>query len=104
MTHKPGIRVGAILSATEEQVEFLGWGVYDGMQPNPVLTARMRDAADAMGIGDDPIYEEPVRNPHITLDSGKEVWGFECWWGPEERVRAALGDRKVIEVDIDAVR
>ena len=29
--------------------------------------------------------ENKIKNPCIKLDSGKYVWGFECWWGEKER-------------------
>lgn len=26
-----------------------------------------------------------LNNPRVDLDEGGHVWGYECWWGPEER-------------------
>lgn len=79
-----GERMGAILKADAETVWLIGYGVYDGRKPCPLL-------------GDWP-------NPHITLDGGGEVWGCECWWGPEEKIREHIGTRKVEPVDIAAHR
>jgi hypothetical protein len=71
---KEGGRVGAIKDANAEVVNFFGYGVYDGDQEHP-----------DMGFP----------NPHITLDSGEVVWGCECWWGPEDKIKAKIGDRKI---------
>lgn len=38
-------------------------------------------------------------NPSITLDNGKQVWGYECWWGPEDEIQRMIGDRKVVFVE-----
>lgn len=46
----------------------------------------------------------PRTNPKLLLDSGKVVWGFECWWGSEEKIRDSIGSRRVVDVDIDEVR
>ena len=77
--HKPGIRAGAILRADSEEVHLLGYGVYDGDIKHPELG---------------------FRNPRITLDNGSVVWGFECWWGPEGKVKKSIGDRKVIPATV----
>lgn len=29
-----------------------------------------------------PFNEQNFKNPCIKLDSGKYVWGFQCWWMP----------------------
>ena len=90
--------MGAIFGASPDSVEFLGYGVYDGdFIPN-----------GAGGIG--PVCVEIGKtNPRITLDNGKVVWGCECWWGPEEHIKAVLARKKlgggdVINVDIDEIR
>ena len=71
---KEGGRVGAIRDANSEEVNIFGYGVYDGDKNHPLLG---------------------FPNPHITLDSGCIVWGCECWWGPEEKIKASIGERKV---------
>jgi hypothetical protein len=90
-----GKRVGAILSANEDTVKFLGWGEYIGEEiPSEEVGGFMGQVMRQMG--------KP--NPCILLDNGKKVYGCECWWGPEERIKKEIGDRKIIEVDIDEVR
>lgn len=86
---KPGSRVGALLSVQQSAntAELFGYGVYDGHRDPPA------HAPEWLG-----------KNPHITLDNGKEVWGFECWWGPEDEVKQCLEGMTVTNVDIEAVR
>jgi hypothetical protein len=44
-------------------------------------------------------------NPRIRLDNGKVVYGCECWWGNEEKVKKMLEQYSEIKiVDIDEVR
>jgi hypothetical protein len=59
-----GTRVGVILSATETTVNLLGYGVYKGIEKSPAG------------------YE----TPKIELDNGRIVWGYQCWWGPQEKI------------------
>jgi hypothetical protein len=88
-----GIRVGAISHADEETVYLFGYGVYDGDKVPPEELK-----VQAFGI----LLDRP--NPQITLDDGKLVFGCECWWGPEEKVKTMIGSRKVVVVDIEAAR
>lgn len=78
---KPGERVGAICSADAKKVRLFGYGVYAGDHPGGPM---------------DKFVGEPYPNPRIDLDGGGVVWGCECWWGPEEKVRASIGEREVI--------
>jgi hypothetical protein len=85
---KPGDRVGAILSATDTEVQFIGYGVYEG------------DYEVEAGVGGmgELLREAQIPNPRIKLDSGETVYGCECWWGSEERVKKQLEGKKVIMV------
>jgi len=89
-----GERVGAILSADEAGVRFLGWGVYEG---DEVPTEEAKGLADML-------REAKIPNPKIKLDNGKVVWGCECWWGSEAKVKEQIKDQTIIETDIDLVR
>ena len=105
-------RVGCVLSADNKQVRFLGYGVYEGDFARPGAEATVRNLLsmkfEGQALEDElqrwlhsPIYARP----RIKLDSGKIVWGNECWWGPEEKIKAYLdGERQIIHVDIDAAR
>lgn len=47
-----------------------------------------------------------IRNPCLELDNGDTVWGMECWWGPEEEIRARLAaweraGARIIDARID---
>lgn len=79
---KKGDRVGAILgvSASDKVVELLGFGVYMGREVPPSSGGWMAEA----------LAEEGMRNPKIELDSGETVWGCQCWWAPEEKVKKRL--------------
>lgn len=125
---EPPYRVAAWLDATKEEVRLLGYGTYVGDEQPPVpmgINAALTGAAtweewDALMVADfvtDGMAEDEARklvtassggflktNPKIVLDSGKVVWGCECWWGPEEKMRAEIAGRRVVDVDIDEAR
>ena len=90
-----GERVGAIFGSKDDgSVEFFGYGVYEGdFVPE-----------EAVGWIAENLREHAVENPRIRLDSGKVVYGCECWWGPESKVLERLDGAIVIDVDIDEVR
>lgn len=77
MSEQVGYRVGAIQSAPKDQVKFFGYGVYVGRKLHP---------------------QWGMDNPCIELDGGGVVFGIECWWGPEEKVKAMIGAREVVIV------
>jgi hypothetical protein len=96
MKCKIGDRVGALLSTDRDArvVELLGYGVYEGAEVPP-------DSVGGFNIG--------LSNPKLRLDSGKVVWGCECWWGPElqvsRNVKGLVDDGWTVrDVDIDDVR
>ena len=92
---KIGERVGALLRATKDEVEVLGYGVYEGDDVPDDAAGGMASLVRAAGI----------KNPKIRLDSGKVVWGCECWWGSEEETKKRVAQYpSVVEVDIDEVR
>lgn len=123
---KAPYRVGAWLSATAEEVQLLGYGMYvgDEVPPRPMgINAAATGAStweeyDRFMVGfltGDGVTEEEAKravgdsralkvNPKIVLDSGAVVWGAECWWGPEDKMRAVIAGRRVVEVDIDDAR
>lgn len=77
-------RVGAYLSIGEGVVRFLGYGVFLGYE---IPTEEARGVAELcrmMGSG----------NPKIQLDNGDIVWGCECWWGNEEKIKREIDDLK----------
>lgn len=95
MARQIGTRVGAILSGKNGVVEFLGYGTYVGDQV----------PEEAVGPMAEVMREVGGTNPKIELDSGKVVYGCECWWGGEEAVKKQLTEfNEVIEVDIDEIR
>lgn len=90
-----GERVGAIHTTSADEVQLFGFGVYVGREvPGPEAAGWLADMVREMGHD----------NPKIVLDSGKVVYGCECWFGPETEVRETIGGRRAVEVDIDQVR
>lgn len=84
---KPGMRVGAILSADEKTVRLLGYGVYVGDEVPPTSV-------------DEFLSRFGMTNPKIALDNGDTVWGCKCWWASEEEVREMIGGREIADVRI----
>jgi hypothetical protein len=95
-----GDRVGAFLGVREKVVDFLGYGIYEG-DFEPV---------EAVGRVAELVRERPNHtSPRIKIDSGKVVYGCECWWGHEVSVKAQLKKYQlegftVKDVDIDEIR
>ena len=78
---KPGDRIGAILSIKDGTVNLLGWGTYEGEEVPPIFSS----------VG--------IKNPKLKLDSGHIVWGYQCWWGDEERLKKELEGHTIVQVD-----
>lgn len=90
---KPGERVLAIRNADDKTVFVFGTGVYVGHERPPNGTLH------PFGIVDDA-FPADYTNPRIDLDNGKTVWGFQCWWGPEDATRRKFGDRLFVVVPL----
>ncbi len=93
---KVGDRVGCFLSVVGDKALLLGYGTYvgDEVPPNEGHTSL---TAYLSGL------RRP--NPKIVLDSGDVVWGCECWWGPEEEVKAECAKlKKVINISMAEAR
>jgi hypothetical protein len=79
MSCQVGDRAGAIFRAGDGKIELFGYGIYQGEQiPDLEL--------NVMFMGG-PMEHE---NPCILLDSGEKVYGCECWWAPEEQIKARV--------------
>jgi hypothetical protein len=107
MSDQPGMRVTAVLKSDAERVWLLGSGVYEGDFPRPgwVESGERDSYAKIMEDGDDwpppgkereALLHQLSLNPRIRLDDGRVVWGFQCWWGPEEKFEGWLRGREVI--------
>lgn len=79
---KPGERIGAILKAKNDVVYFLGFGVYKGDEVPP-------EDVGGFNVG--------MPNPRLDLDDGQTVWGCECWWGSENKVKEMIAQYDEIE-------
>ena len=94
---RSNIRVLAVSHADEGAVYIFGEGIYEGdFIPK-----------EAVGVMADICRKANRENPRIRLDSGKIVYGCECWWGGIEDAKKKTGitdGKKVIELDIDEER
>jgi hypothetical protein len=88
-----GERVGAILSGSDTEINFLGYGT------------RIEDEIpiSAGGLGE-MLVEMKHTNPTILLDSGEKVYGCECWWGSEKAVQKMLEGKKITIVTVSEAR
>ncbi len=94
---KIGQRAGAILSADTDTdtIQLLGYGVYEGY---------FIPGEEVGGLAS-MVRECGHPNPRIKLDNGKEVYGCECWWGPEKTIQKRVAAYSIVEhVDIEKVR
>lgn len=89
-----GSRVGTILSGDDKEVNLFGYGIYNGYQV----------PKEAVGFFSDELIEQGIENPEILLDNGKKVYGCECWWGSEEKIKKMIKDKKVNIIDVDEYR
>lgn len=95
MAHQSGDRVGAISHGKNGVLYIFGYGVYEGDFVPETAVGWMAEASREVGS----------TNPKIKLDSGKVVWGCECWWGAESVVKKRCADAdEVVEIDIDESR
>jgi hypothetical protein len=80
-----GMRAFAIrdIDHQAKKINIFGHGVYAGdHKPNRVA---------------------PSTNPRIDLDSGETVWGYMCWWGPEERLHELIAREKATDYEMEEV-
>ena len=89
MPKEIGTRVGAISHSEGDTVYLFGYGVYEG------------DHVPPKEVGG---FNMGRPNPRIKLDSGKTVYGCECWWGPEDQIKSKIEGQKIVDVDIDEAR
>lgn len=94
MVLKLGDRVGAIRNADDTTVYLYGYGTYKGEEIPP------KGTVGAFGID---LGELGIENPKILLDNGNIVWGCQCWWGAEEKVKQTIGNREVKYVNLQEV-
>jgi len=85
-----GERVGVILCARNNVIEFIGYGVLEGVE-----------VPDTPGRIFDELREIKREVPKIRLDNGEVVWGCECYWNSEEKTKKHLENYDtIIHVDM----
>jgi hypothetical protein len=122
MSSQPGTRVIAISHEDEDGLHIFGYGIYEGKFLPPFVNieeevSSYRDEYEEARRADPNLpeqfdevqfratLEQILANPRIKLDSGKTVWGYECWWSPvDQKMEDELKGKKILEVDVDAER
>lgn len=93
-------RVGALLSMNAGVAHLLGFGVYLGEKQMPdALIAEVTDYTTAELALMAP-ESKKFHNPCIRLDNGRHVWGIQCWWGSEDKIKARIDGAKVEEATL----
>ncbi len=93
-----GDRIGAIVGEDGETglVSIFGYGIYLGEQI---------PSDDVIFMGSKYIEIAPgMKNPAIKLDNGDIVYGCECWWGSEEKVKEIVKGKEVEIVSVKEYR
>ena len=90
-----GDNVCAILSADKNNVQVIGYGKYLG-----------DEVPDRHVVGPLPkaLHLASAKNPKLQMEDGTIVWGCECWWGDVTSANEFIGDRNIINVDMEKVR
>ena len=52
----------------------------------------------------EPFKSANLTNPCIKLESGKFVWGFECWWGKIEDKESNIKDCEIVIVEPENIQ
>jgi hypothetical protein len=95
-----GERVGALYCIENKNgkriAKIFGFGIYLGKKVPET------DDVKFFGIS---LKEINRANPCILLDNGKKVYGCECWWGSETKIKEIINMcDEVVYVDIEKVR
>jgi hypothetical protein len=81
-----GTRVGALVATNNvtKEVQWLGEGTYMGEEVPDV----------------EPFKSIGLPNPKIKLDNDKVVWGYQCWWGELDKIKAKYEGWKFVETTL----
>jgi hypothetical protein len=90
----PGERVGAIFAADRDTVRLIGFGTYTGNFIPPAGASIFLGALRRLG--------EPT--PRLVMDDGQVCWDGECWWDSEAVIKAVIGERTIIKVNMEQYR
>jgi len=94
---KIGDKVGAFISTDPEtkKLFFLGYGIYEGD------TIPSKEARGFLAEG---LREYGRPNPTLKLENGDTVYGCECWWGAEARIKQQIEECQKAGYTIEIVR
>lgn len=96
-----GERVGAMLRNDGKAViRLLGFGSYEGLFQNPSDPIHDDIFSELRQEDNQKIRMLYNLGHRIRLDNGEVIWGSECIWGPEFRIRRSLTGKTVHSVRI----
>lgn len=102
----PRIPIGARVIVLREvklgKAYSFGYGIYEGRFPVGDEAEKTPALEGKVSLGE--IMAErsggTLLNPRVRLDSGKCVWGYQCWWMEIDVFRKKYGGIEVVEVDL----
>ncbi len=80
------------MSIKGNKVYSFGSGIY--------LGELVPDYEGERGTWADSLKKIGLENPTIKLDSGEIVYGCECWWGSEEKMKKMTEGKEIITVSV----
>lgn len=87
MGAKLGDKVFAVSHGDNDNIYFLGFGVYESDEI---------PSEDTLGMMASLLRMREQKNPKLVLDNGESVWGCECYWGPTDQFRSFANMRKIV--------
>ena len=85
-------RVGAIQSSRDNKAKVYGYGVYLG----EIVPDKLNYRNEILNI----FRKAEIKNPAIKLDNGDVIFGCECWWGSEAKLKEIIKDFEIEIVSI----
>ncbi len=95
MGAKPGDKIFAVTHGDDDNIYFLGFGVFEGEEIPEEGTVGMMASLLRM---------REQKNPKLVLDNGDSIWGCECYWGPADQFRSFANMRKIISTNVAEYR
>lgn len=102
----PGDKVGLYWGITDTALKFFGWAHYEGdhgiqspFAVHPMTTLEKQDPTPK------PYPNLPPPYPCFRREKkGDIIWGAECYWATEDRIKKLSDGKKLINTDIEEFR
>jgi len=91
MSAKLGDKVFVVAWGDNDNIYFLGFGVYEGDEV---------PGEDVAGMMGSLLRMREQKNPKLVLDNGDSIWGCECYWGPTDQFRSFSNMRKIVPITV----